>query len=109
MNINKINFKEFKEILEKMRDLTDMHDEIDDLKRKFNNKYDEGFSYVIEPNLLSDMVFVLETMFEDKGETISYWVFEKDFGRKLKLGDVSEADGTPIPLTTIEELWEYLN
>ena len=39
---------------------------------------------------------------------ISYFCFELDFGRKYQLGDVSEADGTPIPLGTPEELYDYL-
>ena len=46
-----------------------------------------------------------DDMIEDN---ISYFCFELDFGRKYQLGDVSESDGTLIPLGTPEELYDYL-
>lgn len=39
---------------------------------------------------------------------ISYYCFERDFGRNYKLGDVQNENGEPIPFGTPEELYDFL-
>ena len=53
------------------------------------------------------MVKVLEDIFHDTGEWISYYIYELDFGRKWEPGCVTE-DGKDIPLSTPEELYDML-
>ena len=50
---------------------------------------------------------VLEIIFDDRGEWISYWIYELDYGTRDDLS-ATNADGTPIPLKTIEDLYTLL-
>lgn len=47
-------------------------------------------------------------MHDEQSEWIDYFCWERDFGRDTELGDVKEADGTPIPFSTAEDLWNML-
>lgn len=51
---------------------------------------------------------VLKEIFNDTEEWIDYFCYERNFGADLKLGDVTYADGTPIPMSTPEELYDFL-
>ena len=46
-------------------------------------------------------------MNDKETEWIDYYLWEKDYGRDNQL-EVTEKDGTPIPLTTAEDLWNLL-
>ena len=45
-------------------------------------------------------------MFNDKG-TISWWLYECNYGRDFSLGDL-EVNGVEIDLSTVEKLYDYL-
>ena len=49
---------------------------------------------------------LMESMFNDKN-TISWWLYECNYGRDFSLGDL-EVDGVEIDLTTSEKLYDYL-
>jgi len=51
---------------------------------------------------------LLEAIFKDEGEWISYWMFELDYGLKADDLTAHEADGTPISLKTIQDLYNLL-
>ena len=54
------------------------------------------------------MIKVLEDVFDDTSEWISYFIYELDFGRKWKPGCVTE-DGKDIPLSTPEQLYDMIS
>ena len=54
----------------------------------------------------SVVVELLENMFNDK-DTISWWLYECNYGRDFSLGDL-EVDGIEIDLSTAEKLYDYL-
>ena len=91
--------------------IRDRNDAMDKLNKVFTEEFEDSvfypyFKYEVQ------MLKVLAASFDyDEAiidDWISYFCFELDFGRKYQLGDVSEADGTPIPLGTPEELYDYL-
>ncbi len=43
-----------------------------------------------------------------EGDTLEWWLWECDYGRKFKLGSFAEADGTAIDVSTAKRLYEYL-
>lgn len=102
-----ISFEQFKSILEKIRDIKDAETQVNNICRNLNYKYKEYAQAGYLPNMSSDIITLLEIVLDDKGEWISYWCWEKDFGRRTDL-NVYESDGTVIPMTTIEELWAFL-
>ena len=54
------------------------------------------------------LVKVLETTMHDEGDWIRYFLYEGNYGEDLKPDSVSEADGTPIDITTSEKLYDFL-
>lgn len=54
------------------------------------------------------VVSLLQTMLNDDGEWISYWMYECDFGRAWDENQVCDADGKSIVLTTPEDLYDFL-
>lgn len=54
------------------------------------------------------MINLLEIMFDDKDDWISYWAWEKQFEEDYKDGDVVDNDGSAIPLATASDLCDLL-
>lgn len=98
-----LNKKQFCEALRDMQNFVDCRDETDELYRKYNISAEAygGHEY------LNAMTDVLTVMFDDEEGWISYWIWEKDFGRQLQEGNI-EIDGATISLSTPEELYDFL-
>ena len=54
------------------------------------------------------LVKILEATMHDEGDWIRYFLYEGNYGEDLKPDSVSEADGTPIDITTSEKLYDFL-
>lgn len=52
-------------------------------------------------------VRLLEKIFMDKSEWISWWIWEKDFGTKDEMQAFNK-DGTIMLLSTVRELYDFL-
>ena len=90
--------------------------ETDDLKNKINSMIRESTDCALTDfteagSLLichEDIVVkLLENMFNDT-DTISWWLYDRDYGRKFKIGDIYYNDGYKPDLTTAERLYDYL-
>lgn len=53
------------------------------------------------------IIELLEFIFNDKDNWISYWVYDLDYGSSTTLSATRE-DGSKIPLSTIEDLYNLL-
>ena len=58
------------------------------------------------------IVSMVEQMFDDPdgqyGSHFSWWVYEAEYGTKRSIADsMTDADGTPIPMATVEDLYNY--
>ena len=104
--MNFISKEMFIEIITFIKDRNDKQHEINNL---MSSEFEDC---VFWPYIKyeSKMIKLLEYLMNDKDtQWISYFCWEKDFGRDCKLGDVTEKDGTTIPLNTAEDLWNLLN
>lgn len=54
------------------------------------------------------IVKLLERLMDDKWHNISWWIYEKDFGKKKGL-TYKDANNKIIPTTTIKDLYNLLN
>lgn len=65
---------------------------------------------IFQPNCIDSVLKLLHFYFEsaDADDTITYFCFELDYGRKWESGMVTEKDGTDIDLSTSEALYDYL-
>ena len=57
----------------------------------------------------TELVNLLEVIFEDVDNNIGYFIYELDFGRLDFANEcITNEDGTTVSLTTPEELYDYL-
>lgn len=98
-----INKSEFCRILTKLKENEDFIDEINNVLRKFG-----GDSYIFSTGLEDTIVRLLESIFSDTDQWISYWVWEKGFGDNYEDGDAVDENGDIIHIKTAEELYDFL-
>lgn len=51
---------------------------------------------------------ILSEAMEDKDDWIGYWMYEIDCGSKAKKDSAQNSNGKPIPIKTIDDLWNIL-
>ena len=103
-----ITKKEFVNIINRLRNYNDLQNKIDEL---FENNIDNQEMDFMNAGSIcvgheSIVVKLLENMFNDKN-TISWWLYEHNYGRGFSLGDL-EVAGVEIDLSTPEKLYDYL-
>ena len=104
-----VSKKEFVEIIERLKNYNDLQNKINSL---FNNLIDNeendfcnaGSICIGHEKIVTNL---LKNMFNDKDDTISWWLYECNYGRNFELGNL-EVNGKAIDLTTSEKLYDYL-
>lgn len=87
--------------------LEERENQIDKINELFTEEFGDSVFY---PYFKHDkmIVDILMEIMDDQGEWIEYYLYENDYGHDLKPDSVSEADGTPIDITTPEKLYDFL-
>lgn len=103
-----INKKEFVKIINRLRDYNDLQNKINELfenciDNRENDFCNAGSICIGHETIVVDL---LQIMFNDV-DTLNYWLYNCDYGRKFKIGMMS-VDGVDIDLTTPEKLYDYL-
>ena len=103
-----INKEEFVEIINKLRKVNDFVDETNKKARELDDAIISDFYNTMSLSISHENIVVklLENMFNDT-EIISWWLYEKDYGRKSELKMWDEF-GKEIDLSTADKLYEYL-
>lgn len=105
-----ISKEEFCKIIKRLRDYNDLQDKIQDLFRDNIDNQEMDFMNAGSICIGHETIVVelLENMFNDKNGWISWWTFERDYGRDVLATDVKDNNGKYIDLTTPEKLYDYL-
>ena len=100
--------KEFVDIINKLRKVNDFVDETNKKARELDDAIISDFYNTMSLSISHENIVVelLENMFNDK-ETISWWLYELDYGRKYEEYCITE-NGKPIDLSTADKLYDYL-
>ena len=93
----------FCRVMDNYKSMFDFTDEMNELFDKY--KMDGN---IYPPLCTSTVIDLLEFIFNDKNRWINYWIFELDFGKDYEDGDAKDADGSNIPLKTVEDLYDLL-
>lgn len=73
------------------------------------DKYGSISEIWLSPELFDVILELLEHIFHDEeNQWIYYWMYEKDFGKAYKDGDVTDKEGNVIKLKTIRDLYDLL-
>lgn len=106
-----INEKEFVSIINKLKSVNDFVDETNCKAKKLNDSIISDFFNASSLMISHESIVVdlLKDIFglKEGDDVLSWWLYELDYGRKFKLGDLTE-NGTAINLTTAEKLYKYL-
>jgi hypothetical protein len=95
----------FIETINFIKERNDAQNKIDKLFRK---EFTDGLFWPY-CRYETQIVKVLEEIMGDKeNQWISYYCWEKDYGRDERLGYPTNKDGKVIPLATPEDLWNLL-
>lgn len=103
--------EEFISVMNAMMDVSDFYDLLyRDCVGYMKNQHDRITKEAdIElPTLEDELVDVLAAMFDDKDELLAWWCFEQNYGRDLKSGDVKDAKGNDIDISTASKLYDFL-
>ena len=107
--IKMITTSEFVEIIDDLRDANDFVDETNKRARKLKDAIVSDFYNTMSLAISHEgtVVRLLENMFQDS-DTISWWLYELDYGRKYKQYCIQDSNGKYIDLSTAEKLYDYL-
>ena len=82
--------------------LRDKYDRMDKISKALN------WCEIYDISMGEQVVDILTYIFNDKDEWISYWVYERDFGRDWYEGCTKEKNGSNIDLSTMKKLYDFL-
>jgi len=104
-----ISKEEFCKIIKRIRDSNDLQDKIQDLFRENIDNQEMDFMNAGSICIGHETIVVqlLENIFNDT-DTISYWLYELDYGRKYKKGCLIDENGKEIDISTASYLYNYL-
>ena len=81
-------------------------------EEKWYSTFKEMFDGHLVPQFAGDLeeaiVKMLEIAYNDKNGTISWWIYEQEFGQKCKEEPAMWDNNGPIPLRNIDELYNCL-
>lgn len=98
----------FVDIINKLKEVNDFVNETNDRARKLSDAVMSDFFNAQSLSISHENIVVelLEDMFNDS-DLIGWWLYELDYGRKFKMGDLVD-NGVEIDLSTSEKLYDYL-
>ena len=94
-----LSYEEFEKIIETLRD---KYERLDKISEALN------WCEVYDISMGDQVADLLSYIFDDKDDWISYWMFERDFGRDWYVGCVKDGDGVDIDLSTVRNLYDFL-
>lgn len=102
-----ISKEKFIEIINRLKNYDKLQKEINELFEELIDNKEQDFCNAggICIGHESVVVSLLETMFET--DLISWWIYELDYGKSFKIGDLQE-DGKNIDVSTAEKLYDVL-
>ena len=103
-----ISKEEFVAIMDKLKKVNDFVDETNKKARELDDAIISDFYNTMSLSISHENIVVelLENMFNNT-EIISWWLYEKDYGRKSELKMWDEF-GKEIDLSTADKLYDYL-
>ena len=71
--------------------------------------YDLHGRSFVDISLVKLMLELLEKLYLDYEKWIKYWIYDLDFGKNWKPGELIDFDGSDIKLETMEDLKSFLD
>ncbi len=107
--MNKISKEEFIRIMKRLEETEKTKNEIDKIIKESTDCIISDFTNAGSLMICHEDIVIrlLEIMFNDE-DTISWWIYDLEYGKKYKDGCITEKDGTIIDVSTAEKLYDFL-
>lgn len=98
----------FVDIINDLMEVNDFVNETNDKAKRLNDAIISDFFNAQSLSISHENIVVelLKNMFNDS-DLIDWWIYELDYGRNFKMGDLID-NGVEIDLSTPEKLYDYL-
>lgn len=102
-----LSFEDFSKYLGLVEESERFKEKLSNLAYEYSSRVrvDVNFDY---PSNTEIIIELIEKVFNDYDEWVSYWCYELDFGNKYKDGMIKDKDGNNIPLKTVNDLWNII-
>ena len=98
-----ISREKFKQYMTELKNLEDIGNEIHNALRLLSSSND---FFLEKP--FNTMLHMLEDLTHDEYENISYFICELEWGEKAEDDSITDEDGIPIPIKTVDDLYNKL-
>lgn len=104
-----ISKEAFIDIINRLIKTNDFVNEVNAKARELDNAIESDFfnASSLSISFETDVVYLLGLMFNDSDGTLSWWLYEKDYGRNKEM-KMWDGYGNEIDLSTAEKLYDYL-
>ena len=98
----------FVDVINDLMEVDDFVNETNDKAKRLNDAIISDFfnAQSLSISHKNIVVELLKNMFNDS-DLIGWWIYELDYGRNFKMGDLID-NGVEIDLSTPEKLYDYL-
>lgn len=109
-----VSKEEFVEIIDRLKEVNDFVDEVNDKARKLRDSVRSDFMNASSLSISHESIVVelLQDIFNDESDWLGWWLYEENYGRDFKVGDISYEDEEGITiypdLGKAEYLYEWL-
>lgn len=103
-----ISKESFIEIIERLKETDNIKNQVNKIIRASTNTNISDFTEAGSLMICHEdlVVKLLENIFDDN-DTISYWLYERNYGRDYQKGDIID-NGKKVDLSTPGKLYDYL-
>lgn len=95
--------EQFKEYMLKAKELEEISN-----KLTINFKLLSSMNEFFLEKPFTDIISLLKIVMDDQYGDIDYFIYELDWGTNAKKDSITEEDGTPIPMFTLDDLYNKL-
>ena len=104
-----VSKEEFVDIIKRLKQVNDFVNETNKKARDLDDAIESDFFNVSSLSISHETIVVrlLKLMFNDYDDLISWWIYEKDYGRKEEI-KCWDGCSNEVDLSTPENLYDYL-
>ena len=103
-----IDKESFTRYINDLKGYVELEDGVRKLFLDYSRSSKDDASIMFPSALFTDVLTLLESATGDVDGTVSYFVWDLNFGKDWKPGMITDKDGRDIPMGTIDDLWEEL-
>lgn len=104
MKIDIIDKENFVKIIKELQRIYSLEEKMNSIAKELDQDFPPSIM-VTSYQMISDL---LKIAIDDKWDIVSWYLYENDFGNKIKKDSITDLEGNNIDVTTPEKLYDYI-